>query len=65
MIQSERFRLILNFRLYQDSLNLVIWIKKKLIDKADVMSVESNMIILRTHVIFQKLSQNFNVLFKV
>ena len=65
MIQSERFRLILNFRLYQDSLNLVIWIKKKLIDKADVMSVESNMIILRTHVIFQKLSQNFKVFFKV
>ena len=35
-----------------------------MIDRADVMSVESNMIILRTHVIFQKLSQNFKVFFQ-
>ena len=65
MIQSERFWLILNFRLHQDSLNLVIWISKILIYRADVMSVESNMIVLRTQVIFPKVIRDFKVRFSV
>ena len=61
MIQNERFWLILNFRLHQDSLNLVIWISKILLYRADVMGVESKMIVLRTHLIFPKVIRDFKV----